>query len=142
MWHFMSTFVDLVLPKIKDWKGIKARGGDRNGNFSIGLSPTIVELWPEIAVNYDSYVNFLFPFAHPLSLIPFPLSGKRFSICQNHMLETKADFSCVCFFYDWRRYPPNMVTGVNVTLTTSATNDQDGQKLLAALGIPFDPSGK
>ena len=35
-----------------------------------------------------------------------------------------------------------MVAGVNVTLTTSATNDQDGQKLLAALGIPFDPSGK
>jgi large subunit ribosomal protein L5 len=54
MWHFLSTFLTVVLPKVKDWPGVKARSGDRSGNYGIGIRPDIVGLWPEIAVNYDS----------------------------------------------------------------------------------------
>lgn len=54
MWHFLSTFLTVVLPKIKDWSGVKARSGDRSGNYGIGIRPDVVGLWPEIAVNYDA----------------------------------------------------------------------------------------
>lgn len=54
MWHFLSTVVDRVLPRIKDWKGIKGSSGDNSGNIGFGLWPEIVEGWPEIAVNYDA----------------------------------------------------------------------------------------
>ena len=40
------------------------------------------------------------------------------------------------------RYPPNMIPGLDVTLTTTATNDRDGKLLLASFGIPFDARGK
>ncbi|CAF9931997.1 MAG: hypothetical protein GOMPHAMPRED_006471 [Gomphillus americanus] len=54
MWHFLSTFVGVVLPRIKDWQGVLARSGDVNGNYTIGVHRDVVELWPEIAVNYDA----------------------------------------------------------------------------------------
>ena len=54
MWHFLSTFLAVVLPKIKEWPGVKPRSGDRSGNYGIGINPDYVALWPEIAVNYDA----------------------------------------------------------------------------------------
>jgi large subunit ribosomal protein L5 len=54
MWHFLSTLVDVVLPRIKDWKGIKGSSGDKSGNLSLGLTPEVVGTWPEIEINYDS----------------------------------------------------------------------------------------
>ena len=61
MWHFLSTFIGIVLPRIKDWKGMKGGCGDRSGNFVMGLKPDIVGMWPEIAVNYDSYPPEMMP---------------------------------------------------------------------------------
>ena len=54
MWHFMSTLVTVVLPRIKEWSGVKAKSGDRSGNFTVGLTPEMVGGWPEVAVNYDA----------------------------------------------------------------------------------------
>ena len=54
MWHFLSTFLTVVLPKIKEWPGVKARSGDRSGNYGFCIRPDIVGLWPEVAVNFDT----------------------------------------------------------------------------------------
>lgn len=53
MYHFMGKLVDVVLPKIKDWKGVKGTAGDGSGNITFGLDPEVVAMFPEIEVNYD-----------------------------------------------------------------------------------------
>lgn len=47
-YRFMSSLVDVVLPRIKDWKGVSGGSGDSTGNISFGLSPEAVALFPEI----------------------------------------------------------------------------------------------
>lgn len=46
MYDFMDRFVNLVLPRIRDFKGIAADHFDRNGNITIGIKEQIV--FPEI----------------------------------------------------------------------------------------------
>lgn len=53
MYHFFSKLVDIVMPKFKDWRGIKGSSGDSSGNITFGLDPTMVAMFPEIEVNYD-----------------------------------------------------------------------------------------
>lgn len=55
MYHFLSKVVDVVLPKIRDWKGVKGSSGDSSGNIAFGLTGEEVALFPEIEVNYDMY---------------------------------------------------------------------------------------
>jgi large subunit ribosomal protein L5 len=52
--HFLGKLVDVVLPKIKEWKGVSASTGDGSGNITFGLTPDQLALFPEIEVNYDS----------------------------------------------------------------------------------------
>jgi large subunit ribosomal protein L5 len=52
--HFLSKLVDVVLPKIKEWRGVSATSGDGSGNMSFGLTPDQVALFPEIEINYDA----------------------------------------------------------------------------------------
>lgn len=59
MYHFFGKLVDIVLPRIKDWPGIKGSSGDSSGNITFGLEPKMVGLFPEIEVNYDMYVPFI-----------------------------------------------------------------------------------
>ena len=54
MYHFLGRLVDVVMPRIRDYKGAKGSSGDDNGNISLGLSPEQVALFPEIEVNYDA----------------------------------------------------------------------------------------
>lgn len=56
MYHFVAKCVDVVMPKIKDWQGIRGSSGDSTGNITFGLTPDQTALFPEIEVNYDSYV--------------------------------------------------------------------------------------
>ena len=56
MYHFLSRCVDVVLPRIKDFQGIKGSSGDNSGNLTFGLEPDGVRLFPEVEVNYDMYV--------------------------------------------------------------------------------------
>ncbi|KAI9841734.1 MAG: hypothetical protein M1838_003437 [Thelocarpon superellum] len=53
MFHFLSRCIDVVLPRIKDYKGVKGSAGDSSGNLTFGLDPEAVALFPEIEVNYD-----------------------------------------------------------------------------------------
>lgn len=54
MLHFLSKCVDVVMPRIKDWKGVKGSSGDSSGNIAFGFSAEEVALFPEIEVNYDA----------------------------------------------------------------------------------------
>lgn len=54
--HFLGKLVNIVLPRIKEWKGVAGTTGDSSGNISFGLKPDQVALFPEVEVNYDSWV--------------------------------------------------------------------------------------
>lgn len=52
-YEFTDKLIHLVLPKIKDWQGVKASTGDRSGNIAFGLKPEWMSFFPEIEYNYD-----------------------------------------------------------------------------------------
>ncbi|KAI9826928.1 MAG: hypothetical protein M1832_005867 [Thelocarpon impressellum] len=64
MQHFLAKVVDVVMPRIKDWRGVKGSAGDSSGNISFGLPPDGVALFPEVEVNYDMYPPKLIPGCH------------------------------------------------------------------------------
>lgn len=82
MWDFISKFVNVTLPRIRDFRGIPPKGFDGHGNYTLGIKETTV--FPEIN-------------------------------------------------------PDNMerIHGIQVTIVTSAGNDENGHALLKALGFPF-----
>jgi large subunit ribosomal protein L5 len=49
MWEFMDRFVNVALPRIRDFQGVSDRSFDGRGNYSIGLREQLV--FPEI--DYD-----------------------------------------------------------------------------------------
>ncbi|KAL4800976.1 ribosomal protein L5 domain-containing protein [Aspergillus venezuelensis] len=64
MEHFFSKLLDIVLPRIKDWQGIKGSSGDSSGNITFGMDPEQVALFPEIEINYDMYPPKMIPGCH------------------------------------------------------------------------------
>ncbi|KAF2086984.1 ribosomal protein L5 [Saccharata proteae CBS 121410] len=64
MYDFLAKTVDLVMPKIKDFKGAKGTSGDNSGNIAFGLTPEAVAMYPEIVVNYDAYPPRMIPGCH------------------------------------------------------------------------------
>lgn len=52
-YEFLDKLVTLVLPKIKEWPGVKASSGDGNGNLSFGLTPDSMAYFPELEYNYS-----------------------------------------------------------------------------------------
>jgi large subunit ribosomal protein L5 len=58
MWHFLDRLMNLAIPRIKDFRGVKDTAFDKNGNYSMGLSEQAV--WPEINmanVNFSHGMN-------------------------------------------------------------------------------------
>jgi large subunit ribosomal protein L5 len=53
MQHFMAKVIDIVMPKIKEWKGVKGSSGDSSGNLTFGFTAEETALFPEVEVNYD-----------------------------------------------------------------------------------------
>jgi large subunit ribosomal protein L5 len=49
MYSFLERLINLVLPRIKDFKGLLSTSFDGNGNYSFGLNDPFV--FPEIEVN-------------------------------------------------------------------------------------------
>ncbi|NCC95879.1 MAG: 50S ribosomal protein L5 [Synergistales bacterium] len=49
MWEFMDRLVSVVLPRIKDFRGISAKSFDGRGNYNLGLKDQLI--FPEIS--YD-----------------------------------------------------------------------------------------
>tara|TARA_B100000959_G_scaffold273502_1_gene324121 strand:- start:63 stop:644 length:582 start_codon:yes stop_codon:yes gene_type:complete len=46
MWHFLDRLMNLAMPRIKDFRGVKETAFDAAGNYSMGLTEQAV--WPEI----------------------------------------------------------------------------------------------
>jgi large subunit ribosomal protein L5 len=46
MYEFVDRLVNVALPRVKDFRGIKATGFDGHGNFSLGITEQII--FPEI----------------------------------------------------------------------------------------------
>lgn len=57
MHQFMSTLSELVLPRIRTFRGIYNSTGDKQGNITFGLGPEDVKLFPEIEQFQDLYPN-------------------------------------------------------------------------------------
>jgi large subunit ribosomal protein L5 len=82
MWSFLDRLVSLALPRVRDFRGMSAKGFDGRGNYNMGLKEQIV--FPEIKL--DKVDN---------------------------------------------------VSGMNITICTTAKNDAEGKALLTELGFPF-----
>ena len=82
MYDFFSKLVNIALPRVRDFRGVKPKGFDGRGNYSLGLSEQII--FPEI--NYDKI---------------------------------------------------DKIRGLNITIVTSATTDDEGRALLKSMGMPF-----
>ena len=49
MYEFFDRLINIALPRIRDFRGLKCKSFDGNGNFTIGIKEQII--FPEI--NYD-----------------------------------------------------------------------------------------
>ena len=50
MWAFLEKLIGIVFPRVRDFRGISARGFDRAGNLNLGFSE--ITVFPE--VNYET----------------------------------------------------------------------------------------
>lgn len=55
MYEFMERLINLVLPRVRDFRGVDGKGFDGNGNFSMGLSEQMV--FPELNPDKVSFVQ-------------------------------------------------------------------------------------
>jgi large subunit ribosomal protein L5 len=46
MWEFLDRLVSIALPRVRDFKGVSAKGFDGRGNYTLGLRDQL--LFPEI----------------------------------------------------------------------------------------------
>lgn len=49
MWEFLDRFINVALPRVKDFRGVNPNAFDGHGNYSIGIKEQII--FPEI--DYD-----------------------------------------------------------------------------------------
>jgi large subunit ribosomal protein L5 len=49
MWEFLDRLLNIALPRVRDFRGVSARGFDGRGNFTMGVREQII--FPEI--EYD-----------------------------------------------------------------------------------------
>jgi large subunit ribosomal protein L5 len=82
MWDFLDRLLSIVLPRIRDFRGLDPSSFDGLGNYTFGVTEQLV--FPE--VSYDDV---------------------------------------------------DSTRGMDITIVTTARNDEEGRALLAALGFPF-----
>ncbi|MCY4473462.1 MAG: 50S ribosomal protein L5 [Kistimonas sp.] len=82
MYEFLQRFIDIALPRVRDFRGLSANSFDGRGNYSLGVREQII--FPEI--DYDKI---------------------------------------------------DSLRGLDVTLTTTAQDDEGGRALLKAFNFPF-----
>jgi large subunit ribosomal protein L5 len=49
MWAFVEKFISVVLPRVRDFKGVNPTSFDKNGNFSVGITEHTI--FPEVNPN-------------------------------------------------------------------------------------------
>jgi len=54
MWEFLDRFITFALPRVRDFKGVSAKGFDGRGNYTIGIREQVI--FPEI--DYDKVEKF------------------------------------------------------------------------------------
>ncbi|HXP17339.1 MAG TPA: 50S ribosomal protein L5 [Terriglobales bacterium] len=84
MYEFLDRLVNVVLPRVRDFKGVSTKSFDGRGNYTLGLHDQLI--FPEI------------------------------------------DYAKV-----------DKMKGMNVTIVTTAPNDDQARALLKHLGMPFRP---
>jgi large subunit ribosomal protein L5 len=87
MYEFLDRLTSVVLPRVRDFKGLPPNSFDGRGNYTFGLKDQLV--FPEI---------------------------------------------------DYTRV--DKIKGMNVTITTTARNDEEGRELLKLMGVPFRAPGQ
>ena len=55
MWHFLERLVNLTIPRIRDFRGLKDTAFDPAGNYSMGLGEQAV--WPEINMSKVTFTH-------------------------------------------------------------------------------------
>jgi len=55
MYEFLERLINLVLPRVRDFRGVDGKGFDGRGNFSMGLSEQLV--FPELNPDKVSFVQ-------------------------------------------------------------------------------------
>ena len=85
-YEFLDRLTSVAIPRIRDFRGLKATSFDGRGNYSMGVKEQVI--FPEI--DYDAV---------------------------------------------------DQVRGLDITITTTATNDNEARALLTALGMPFAADG-
>lgn len=83
MWSFLDRLINIVLPRVRDFRGVPKEAFDGRGNYTLGLREQLI--FPEI--EYDKI---------------------------------------------------DKIRGMEITIVTSATTDEQAAKLLAMLGMPFE----
>jgi large subunit ribosomal protein L5 len=87
MYDFLERLIGISIPRIRDFRGLKAKAFDGRGNYSMGVTEQII--FPEI--NYDKI---------------------------------------------------DKIRGLDICITTSATNDTEGRALLRAFEFPLKKSNE
>ncbi|WP_269623737.1 50S ribosomal protein L5 [Prochlorococcus marinus] len=82
MYAFLERFINLALPRIRDFRGVSPKSFDGRGNYTIGVKEQLI--FPEITFD-------------------------------------KVD----------------AIRGMDITIVTSASSDEQGKALLSELGMPF-----
>lgn len=49
MWAFLDKFINIALPRVRDFRGVKEDAFDTNGNYSIGIKEHVI--FPEVDAN-------------------------------------------------------------------------------------------
>jgi large subunit ribosomal protein L5 len=55
MWEFLDRLITVAIPRIRDFRGVKAKAFDGRGNYSLGLTEQII--FPEIDYDRVSRIN-------------------------------------------------------------------------------------
>ncbi len=68
MWHFMDRLINLAIPRIKDFRGVKDKSFDKGGSYSMGITEQAV--WPEInmanaTITHGMHITFVFENSDP-----------------------------------------------------------------------------
>lgn len=82
MYEFLDKFINIAIPRIRDFRGISSDSFDGRGNYTVGVKEQLI--FPEI--DFDQVTNTL---------------------------------------------------GMNITIVTSALNDEEGKVFLELMGVPF-----
>ncbi|KAJ1645178.1 ribosomal protein [Coemansia asiatica] len=55
MLEFLDKLVEVVLPRMKEYHGLRMSAGDGSGGFTLGFDPSVIGLFPEMEVVYDQF---------------------------------------------------------------------------------------